>query len=162
MLSSLQSGSLVHIIDKTKGLKYSVGEVTTRTEPRIDYNSLPVERSTMQSFFDLTVKVNNEQYDFKHIPSSASTVNYNNGNFIISETKEALIPIVETIYHNQKQIVDNIDNIKQTISDCEDVMKLLNPTYAKDAERDQQIKVLEDKYTDISSKLDKIFNLINK
>ena len=41
------------------------------------------------------------------------------------------------------EIIKIIDNIKQTISDCEDVMKLLNPTYAKDAERDQQQGISE-------------------
>ena len=59
MLSALQQGSLVHIIDKTKGIKYLVGEVISRTEPNPDYTN-PNLGMTPQSFFDLSVKVGDE------------------------------------------------------------------------------------------------------
>ena len=72
MLSALQQGSLVHIIDKTKGIKYLVGEVISRTEPNPDYTN-PNLSMAPQSFFDLSVKVGDEKYEFKHLNSTLTT-----------------------------------------------------------------------------------------
>lgn len=161
MLSALQQGSLVHIIDKTKGIKYLVGEVVNRTEPMADYTAQNVGL-TGQMFFDLTVKVNEETYEFKHLNSTLTTAN--NGSIIISESKEGLIPTVEAILYTSKKIIEpeNIEYHTQAVTDCEAIMKKLNPTFAKEKERDARIESLESKVNGMDDKLDKIFNLINK
>ena len=161
MLSALQQGSLIHIIDKTKGIKYLVGEVINRTEPNPDYTN-PNLGMPPQSFFDLSVKVGDEKYEFKHLNSTLTTAN--NGSIIISENKEGLLPIVESILYNSKKIIEpeNIEYHTKAVADCETIMKKLNPTFAKEKERDARIENLESKVNGMDNKLDKIFNLINK
>ena len=159
MLSALQQGSLVHIIDKTKDIKYLVGEVINKTEPQPDYNSS--FGTNLQSYFDLTVKVNGENYEFKHINSGVNLVN--NGNIIVSESKESLSPTVESILHNSKKIIDpeNIAYHTKAVEDCEEILKKLSPSFAKQKEIDCRIESLESKMTGVDDKLDKIFNLLN-
>lgn len=161
MLSALQQGSLIHIIDKTKDIKYIVGEVINRTDPSADYSN-PSLGINPPTFFDLTVKVDNETYEFKHLNSTLSVAN--NGNIIISETKEGLTPTVESILHNSKKIIDpeNINYHKNAVASCEDILKKLNPVFAREKERDSRIQNLEDKVGGLDDKLDKILNLINK
>lgn len=160
MLSALQPGSLVHIIDKTKGISYIVGEVINKTEPTTDYTN-PSLGMTPPSFFDMTVKVNEEPYEFKHLNSTLSVAN--NGNIIISETKEGLTPTVESILHNSKKIIEpeNIKYHTDAVAFCEEILKKLNPTFAKEQERDSKIKALEDKVGGMDDKLDKLINLLN-
>lgn len=161
MLSALHQGSLVHIIDKTKGIKYKVGEVISKTEPKVDFqNTIGL---TPTSYFDLTIKVDSETYEFKRISGDATIVNYNQGNIVISETKEGLVPTVETILHNSKQAIDEdyINLNKQNVKDCDSILKQLNPVYAKEQERDDEIKDLKTEVAGINDKLDKLFNLIN-
>lgn len=161
MLSALQQGSLIHIIDKTKGIKYLVGEVINRTEPNPDYTNSNLSMPP-QSFFDLSVKVGDEKYEFKHLNSTLTIAN--NGSIIISENKEGLLPIVESILYNSKKIIEpeNIEYHTKAVADCETIMKKLNPTFAKEKERDARIENLESKVNGMDDKLDKIFNLINK
>uniref|UniRef100_A0AAU8MKW1 Uncharacterized protein n=1 Tax=Geladintestivirus 1 TaxID=3233133 RepID=A0AAU8MKW1_9CAUD len=160
MLSILERGNLVHIIDKTKDIKYLIGEIINKTEPTPDYTSNI--GGNMQSYFDLTVKVNSETYEFKHINSCLSIVN--NGNVILSENKEGLVPAVESILANSKKIIDpdNISYHTKAVEDCEEILKKVNPTFAKEKEMDDRIFSLENKMTGIDSKLDKMFNLLNK
>lgn len=160
MLSALQQGSLVHIIDKTKDIKYLVGEVINKTEPQPDYNSNL--GNNLQSYFDLTVKVNGENYELKHINSGVNLVN--NGNIIVSESKESLSPTVESILHNSKKIIDpeNIAYHTKAVEDCEEILKKLSPSFAKQKEIDGRIESLESKMTGVDDKLDKIFNLLSK
>lgn len=162
MLSSLQEGSLVYIIDKTdSNIKYKFGEVLTKSNPVNDYNSQPIGMQ-IPTYFDLTIKIDNEKYDFKHISTNVSIVNYNNGNIIISETKEGLIPIVENIHNTNKQIINNIEQYKKSLPVCEEILSKLNPTFAKEKEQEHRISNLENKLNNVDSKLDKLFNILNK
>ena len=158
MLSSLRQGSLVHILDKTKGVKYIIGEVISRTEPISDYSNISI---TPQTFFDLSVKTTSDTYEFKHI--SSSLVFADNGDVVVSETKEALIPIIEsTLYTSKKAIEEETINAhKENIICCEEILQKLNPAYAKEKERDARIDNLENKFTGVEDKLDKILTFIN-
>ena len=161
MLSALQQGSLVHIIDKTKGIKYLVGEVISHTEPNPDYTN-PNLGMVPQSFFAFLFPLFYYSIFFKHLNSTLTTAN--NGSIIVSENKEGLLPTVESILYSSKKIIEpeNIEYHTQAVADCEAIMKKLNPTFAKEKERDARIESLENKVSGMDDKLDKIFNLINK
>jgi len=58
--------------------------------------------------------------------------------------------------------LDNIETYKQNIVECEDILKQLNPQFAIDKERDERLSNLENRFDGVESKLDKIFNLIQK
>lgn len=161
MLSALQQGSLVYIIDKTKNIKYLIGEVINKTEPTTDYAN-PNIGLNPPTFFDLTVKVENDTYTFQHLNSALNVAN--NGDVVVSETKEGLIPTVESSLHSSKKVIDptNIEYHTANVTNCENILKKINPVFAKDKERDARIQSLEDKVLGMDNKLDKIFNLINK
>lgn len=162
MFSSLNQGSLIHILDKTKGIVYKTAIITTKSEPKVDYGSSPVGMINLPTFVDIEAKVDDEVYSFKHIPDSSSLVNYDNGRIIVSETKEGLIPQVENLLHNSKQIVDNIQYHKDVIESCNKLLIDLNPQFAKEKQREEQITKLESKVSNMEDKLDKIINLIKK
>lgn len=160
MLSALERGSVVHIIDKTKGIRYLTGEIINKTEPSADFSN-PALSLNPPTFFDITVKVGDETYEFKHLNASLSVAN--NGNVIVSENKEGLSPTVESILHNSKKQIDpeNIKYHTEAVASCEEILKKLNPVFAREKERDSRIQNLEDKVGGMDDKLDKILKLIN-
>lgn len=58
-------------------------------------------------------------------------------------------------------ILANISKYEKLVSDCEDVLKELNPVFAKDKERDDRINGLDSKVTSMEGKLDKILNVLS-
>ena len=154
MFSALTQGSSVYILDKTSSPKYSIGEVIGVSQPKINFNG--------QSTVDLRVNVDNTTQEFSNLLSINSINTYNGGKVIISETKQGIQNEVESILENSKKIIDNIDVYKQNISDCEEILKQLNPQFAKDKERDDRLFNLESRFDGVESKLDKIFDLIKK
>ena len=52
-----------------------------------------------------------------------------------------------------------VDDEKE-IADCENIMRELNPQFAKDKERDDRINGLDSKVTSMEGKLDKILNAL--
>lgn len=153
MFSALSQGSSVYLLDKTSSPKFLIGEVVGVTQPKYNFN---------QATVDLKVKVEDSIQEFNNLPSINSFVTYNNGKLFISETKQGIQNEVETILTTSKNIIDNIDTYKQNIEDCENILKQLNPQFAKDKERDNRLQNLENRFDGVESKLDKIFELIRK
>lgn len=156
MFSALNQGSLIYVFDKTDRPKFKIGEVVSVSAPRTNY------QSGNSSVIDLKVNVDGTVFDYNSIPSSYNIVTYNNGRITISETRAGLQSEVESLLQNSKQIVENIDKYKQNVEDYESILKELNPQFAKDKERDDRLQNLEDKFTGVETKIDKLINLINQ
>ena len=153
MFSALSQGSSIYLLDKTSSPKFVIGEIVGVTQPKYSFN---------QATVDLKVKIDDSIQEFNNLPSINSFVTYNGGKLLISETKQSIQNEVETILSNSRNILDNIDTYKQNIEDCENILKQLNPQFAKDKERDEKLLNLETRFDNVESKLDKIFNLIQK
>lgn len=153
MFSALSQGSSIYLLDKTSSPKFIIGEVVGVTQPSYNFN---------QATVDLKVKVDDSIQEFNNLPSINSTVTYNNGKVLISETKQGIQNEVETILSNSRNILNNINTYKQNVEDCEEILKQINPQFAKDKERDDRLQNLESRFDGVESKLDKIFDLIKK
>ena len=153
MFSALSQGSNIYLLDKASSPKLLIGEVVGVTQPKFVFN---------QATVDLKVKVEDSVQEFNNLPSISNTVTYNGGKLFISETKQGVQAEVESILTNSQNILNNIDNYKQSVEDCENILKQLNPQFARDKERDDRLQNLETRFDGVESKLDKIFELIKK
>lgn len=155
MFSALRQGSVVYILEKGENPVLRVGQVVSITQPNYSSNFL-MNGSTI----DINVKVNNQNMDFKNVPSSQSVANYNNA--VITETKELMSNEVDNMLQSSRSIVDSVAYHNNIITSCESILKELNPRFAKEKERDEDINNLKDKMGGIESKMDKILGLLQK
>ncbi len=155
MFSALRQGSVVYILEKGENPVLKVGQVVSITQPNYSNNFL-MNGSTI----DINVKVNDQNMDFKNVPSSQSVANYNN--VIITETKELMSNEVDNMLQNSKSIVDSVTYHNNIITSCENILKDLNPRFAKEKERDEDINNLKGKMEGIESKMDKILTILSK
>ena len=155
MFSALRQGSVVYILEKGENPVLKVGQVVSITQPNYSNNFL-MNGSTI----DINVKVGDQNMDFKNVPSSQSTATYNN--IIIAETKELMSNEVDNMLQSSKSIVDSVTYHNNVIASCENILKELNPRFAKEKERDEDITNLKDKMGGIESKMDQILTLLSK
>lgn len=155
MFSALRQGSVIYILEKGENPTLKIGQVVSITQPSYSNNFL-VNGSTI----DINVKVGDQNMDFKNVPSSQSTVTYNNA--IIAETKELMSNEVDNMLQSSRSIVDSVTYHNNVISSCENILKELNPRFAKEKERDEDISNLKDKMGGIESKMDQILTLLSK
>ena len=155
MFSALRQGSVVYILEKGENPVLKVGQVVSITQPNYSSNFL-MNGSTI----DINVKVNNQNMDFKNVPSSQSVANYNNA--VITETKELMSNEVDNTLQSSRSIVDSVAYHNNIITSCESILKELNPRFAKEKERDEDINNLKDKMGGIESKMDKILTILSK
>ena len=149
MFSALNQGSLVYILDKTDGVKFKIGEIVGTTVPQF-----AVDGSGM--VMKLSIKINGNVAEYNNVPSAATIVSYNNGKFIIAETKQSIQSEVESTLHNANYIIEHIEDYKSQITQCEDVLKELNPQYAKDKSRDEEIANIKSEVAGMKTNIDKI------
>lgn len=154
MFSALTQGSLIYILDKTDGYRLSIGEVIGVSAPRINYSQPGT------TVVDLKINVDGGIQEFNQIPGNSNIVTYNNGKITLSETKSSLQTEVETILQNSKQVLDNISKYKQTVEDCENILKDLNPQFAKEKDQENRLSSLEEKFSGVENKIDKLLTLI--
>lgn len=155
MFSALRQGSVIYILEKGENPTLKVGQVVSITQPNYSNNFL-MNGSTI----DINVKVGDQNMDFKNVPSSQSTATYNN--VIIAETKELMSNEVDNMLQSSKSIIDSVTYHNNVIASCENILKELNPRFAKEKERDEDITNLKDKMGGIESKMDQILTLLSK
>lgn len=159
MLSALNPGSLVYILDKAGVPKYKVGKLVSSTSPKSAFNAYGGIDYT-QNTVDLKVEIEGNVYEYNAIPSSSAVITYNNGKVIVSETPQGLLTEVETMHNEFKNILDNKQYYEESLAACKDIMKELSPQYAKDQERDDKLSNLELRIDNVDSKLTQILNLV--
>ena len=161
MFSALSQGSPIYIIDKTDGLKYKTGEVVGITQGNVFNGAFGTQSFAPNGTVTIKVKVDNNVIDYPEAPRNGSVVSYNNGATIVCETKQGLITELENTLQQTKQILAERHKYEQIVSDCENLLKEINPVFAKDKERDDRINSLDTKVTSMEGKLDKILNVLS-
>lgn len=161
MFSALSQGSPIYIIDKTDGLKYKTGEVVSVIQGNAFGGTFGTTSFVPNGTITLKVKVDNNVIDYPEVPINGSVMTYNNGATIICETKQRLISELENTLQQTKQILAERPKYEQIVSDCESLLKEINPVFAKDKERDDRINSLDTKVTSMEGKLDKILNVLS-
>ena len=102
-----------------------------------------------------------------YILNKANGIDFKIGEVVGTTTPVFATDGINTMVVNLKVKVDgnNVDynNIpaKNQVVRCEEVLKELNPQFAKDKERDDRINSLDTKVSSMEGKLDKILNVLS-
>ena len=155
MFSALRQGGILYILEKGKEPALKIGQVMSITQPNYNSNFL-----SGGSTIDINVKVGEQTMDFKNVPSSQSITTYNN--VVITETKELTSNEVHNMLQSSKNIIDSVPYHNSVIKSCEEILKDLNPRFAKEKERDEDISNLKTRIGGIESKMDQVLTLLSK
>lgn len=154
MFSALRKGSQVYVLLKDDIPVLKKGTVESTTYPT--YNTNYYNSQTM----DININTDDGNMEFKNIIPTLSVVDYKNA--ILSETRELLIPEVETMLQTSKGIVESVDFHKNVITECEKMLKDLSPKYAKEIQHDEDINNLKSEIGGIKSKMDTIIQMLSR
>ena len=158
MFSTLRQNSPIYILDKKgspvlkKGVIESVSPQRSRTGT---FYGQPLDMVV-----DIVVNVDGTKEEFKNIPASLGIAN--DGNLVISESKEAMSTEVDSMLSISKQILESIDYHKDVIDKCEQILKDLNPQFAKDKLQEEKINSLEERIGGVENTLGDIKNMLSK
>ena len=143
MFSGLQQGTALYVLDKSEEPKVVTGYVerVSAIHPMYPtYNPSVSFGSNLQTAVDIVLKIGNDKKEFVGVPSTASIHSY--GDYVLSESKDAMIQEVNSMLANSKSIIANVEQHKSNIAACEKILKDLDPVYSREQERDEAIDSL--------------------
>lgn len=154
MFGALRQNNRVYVLDKGEKPTLKIGQVTAVTSPAPvygQYNSYTV---------DVTVSLDGQTSVFQQLPSTSSIATSNG--LVVAETADVMAVEVEGLMRNSQQILDNIEHHKTVVNECSEILKTLNPKYAKDKQQEEKIDILENKVTGIEESLGSIKDMLSK
>jgi ribosomal protein L21E len=164
MFSGLRQNSLFYILEKGEAVTLKIGQVVSVSNPQPKYNQYqPLQPYNQpETTVDVKVKVGDDTMDFKQLPSHLSIVNFGQNGMVVSESKEAMSAEVEAMLRNSNSILDSIPYHKKVITSCDEMLRQLNPQFAKEKEQEEKIGVLEQKMGGIENTLSQMMGMLSK
>ena len=144
MFSGLSQGSPLYILN-IKECKQYVCPIEYISAPRVMYPTYTPGVSNgmnMGSVLDI-VTIDGKRKEFTGV-SSVNSVSTST-DFIITDSREAMVSQVDSLLQDKQRTVDNIDNTKQEIAGLKEVLKELNPSFAKETAMDNAISELKER-----------------
>lgn len=154
MFSALRQNSELYMLDKSNTPTLKVGKVL------MVKSGQPFYTNPLDSTVSITVSVDDENVEFKQIPSNLSIATI--GNVVISETKELMNQEVDNMLKISKQVVESVPYHNDVIATCENMLKQLNPQLAKEKAQEEKISMLEMKMTGVEDTLSDIRAMLSK
>ena len=158
MFSTLRQNSPIYVLDKKDSPVLKKGIIETVSPQRSRTGSFYGQ--PMDMIVDIRVNIDGASQEFKNIPASLSIAN--DGNIVISETKEAMSTEVDSMLSISKQILESVDYHKDVIEKCEQILKDLNPQFAKDKLQEEKINSLESRIGGVENTLGDIKDMLSK
>lgn len=158
MISALVPGNNLYILYTKDTPVLKIGEVVSKTEPVPTYNSFGANYNDTK--FNLVVKIDNEQVEFKNISGIANTMNDPSSGIFISETPEAMITEITNKSTISRKHIDSTPYHENALIAYDKMLKELNPRYAKEQKMDEDITNLKNRQDAMDDKLDKILKAV--
>ena len=161
MFQANRQGNLFYILEKGDELKLKVGQVVSVSNPQPKYGSQFSVPAFGQSEMtvDVRVKVDEETMDFKQLNANASIAN--SGNFVVSDSKDAMSAEVEGLLRTSKAILESVPYHEKMLVACDNVLRDLNPSFKKEKEQEEKIGALEEKMVGIEGTLNDMMSMLS-
>lgn len=165
MFSGLRQNSIIYVLEKKHGdgerLSLRIGQVLSVSNPQPKYQqNYQLGAQGMETTVDITVKFQDEQMEFKQLPSTAQIANC--GDLVVSESHDAIDAEVQAMYRTSKEIVESEAYHRQMMEDCIKIRSILNPQIAKEREQAEKITKLESKVSGMEDTLSDIKVMLSK
>lgn len=154
MFSALRQNGVLYILDKSNTPRLYTGQIVSTSSTQ------PMFNNPLSSTVDIFVKVDGKDMEFKQIPSNLSIAN--SGNMVIAENRDAMCQEVENMLRSSRQIIESVPYHNDIISSCDEMLKVLNPQFAKEKAQEEKIGLLENKVSGMENTLSDIKTMLSK
>ena len=145
MFQNLKKGSSVYVLDTRETPKFYVATVKEVGMPYYPQPT-PGQLTPFQQQYINIVLDNNESWGVR-----ANMDVESKGGLTVSMTREGLMPAITACQKESSDIINSFDRHKANLSAYDQILKDLDPSYAKTREQDEEIKRLNSELTEIKN-----------
>lgn len=155
MFQSLRQNSQIYIFHKGNQPSLEIGTITNVPIAKPKYALPQTFGQGQEMVVDLSVKINNQLVNYTGLPATQDIADsYSNGEaIVISDNREAMNAEILSYKQKSMDAINSIDQHKQIISGCEQILNSLNPEYAEKRQQQNEITTLKTQMSEMSQNL---------
>ena len=156
MFSGLRSNNVFYILEKGEKPCLKVGQVMSVSNPMPRLGAVPYTNDT---YVDVSVKVGDEQMEFKQLPSALSIAN--SGSVVVSDNRESMLNEVDGMRRISEDVLNSMDYHRSVVDACDGILVTLNPTIAKEKATEERMGAMEERMGGIEGTLTSIQEMLS-
>lgn len=166
MFKDLRINSPFFIFDKGDKVSLQVGTVVAVSQPTVKpvSNFNPGFQFQTEYVVDVRVKAGDSTLNFNQLPANMAIADFpSNGNqkIVVSSSRDLIRTEIETTMAGSKAILDSVGKHEAAVQECEKILQDINPSFAKEKEKDEEIRNLREQVASMEKKLQGIDEIKN-
>ena len=159
MFQNLRVGTPLYVLHKNE-LKIETGEVTFVSQPVNQFGQV-VFANSQPATVDISMQVDGKPIELKKIPSTLTISDCGN-NRVVSESREAISTELSVMKANSQRVIDSMDQHKEIVRKCDELLQELNPQIKQEAERSKEIESLANRVGGLESSIGRIEQMLTR
>lgn len=165
MFKNQRQGNPFYILHKGEKPYCEVGQVMTVSQPRPKTPNYGMYPQPQDMVVDIKVKVGEDNVSFSAVSSDVVITDYptqNGDKLVLSCDLNALNTEVNAMTQQSQQVLDSIEYNKSVIEGCNQIMLALNPQFAKEQERDQELNSVKEEVRELKETNAQLLKMMEK
>jgi hypothetical protein len=159
MFQNLRVGTPLYVLHKNE-LKIETGEVTFVSQPVNQFGQV-VFANSQPATVDISMQVDGKPIELKKIPATLTISDCGN-NRVVSESREAISTELSVMKANSQRVIDSMDQHKEIVRKCDELLQELNPQIKQEAERSKEIESLANRVGGLESSIGRIEQMLTR
>lgn len=152
MFQSARVNQPIYILYKESVPRIEIGSITQVTQPVYKFPTAPQFGQMQEQVVDVYANVGGAQRQFQQLPANKESANYvSNGNVFVTVSRDAMNAEIATLKNEAVGIINRVDEERQKIVKYDEILMQLNPEYAENQRREQEMASMKQRMEAMAS-----------
>lgn len=152
MFQSARVNQPIYILYKESVPRIEIGSITQVTQPVYKFPTAPQFGQMQEQVVDVFANVGGAQRQFQQLPANKDSANYvSNGNVFVTVSRDAMNAEIATLKNEAVGIINRVDEERQKIVKYDEILMQLNPEYAENQRREQEMASMKQRMEAMAS-----------
>lgn len=152
MFQSARVNQPIYILYKESVPRIEIGTITQVTQPVYKFPTAPQFGQMQEQVVDVFANVGGAQRQFQQLPANKESANYvTGGNVFVTVSRDAMNAEIATLKNEAVGIINRVDEERQKIVKYDEILMQLNPEYAENQRREQEMASMKQRMETMAS-----------
>lgn len=162
MFKNLRQGQSIYILHKEDKMYYEVATVVSVDNQRPKVPGMN-PYAPQEMVVDIKAKIGNDNLNIPSVPADLLVTDYkpNNGEkLVLSCDLNSFNTEINSMLQNSNAVLASVDRHKAVVESCELMLIQLNPQFAKDKERDEEMSGMKQELSSLRETNEKLMSMM--
>ena len=164
MFQNLRQGQQFYILHKGESPRCEIANVLSVSNPVPKFPNNFQFPQSQEMVVDVKVKSENGTLDFQKLPANLAIADFSGmgNNVVVSTNKDAINAEIEAMQQASRDALAKTDYHNSVIAACDNMLKTLNPQFAKEKQQEEEIGQLKQEISDLKGSLTEVIGLMKQ